>query len=199
MSKDCCQRFFFRWWPGICLFLFLFAGPVLGAETAAESAGGWRVTYDEIMKWVNFVIFVGVLVKFGRAPLVNFLKDKRKEVADEIRRAETRKTEAEEAVTAAMQQLEASGHHLEEVKARIIKEGERRKDRIIARARAESQTLMKASRSRIRGHIASAREQLRNEMIDAAFDIAHKRLPEKVTDQDNAHLANEFFEQAFSD
>ena len=68
------RRFLFRWLPFILLSLHLLAIPAF----AAGETGGWRSTYDEIMRWLNFGIFVLVIVKFARIPLANFLKGRKR-------------------------------------------------------------------------------------------------------------------------
>ncbi len=164
--------------------------------SAAETGAGWRSTYDEIMRWVNFAIFAFVVVKFSRKPLVEFLKGRKKEMADEIEQVEKKKNEAQKAVDDINQQLQQSTNRLEEIKNRILKRGERRKDEIIEEAKAESELLLKASKVKIKAQIANAKYQLRSEMIDQAIDLALKRLPKEITPADDSLLVKTFLEKA---
>ncbi|RTZ96402.1 MAG: ATP synthase F0 subunit B [Deltaproteobacteria bacterium] len=191
MKNNRYRWIFFVWLPGILLGLLLLAGPAL----AGDEPAGWRSAYDEVMLWVNFAIFVLVIVKFGRAPIASFLKGQKEAVADEISQIEAQKQQAEDAVQEVRLQLQASSDRLEKIKARIVSQGEKRKAVIIARAHAESETLLNSSKTRIDGHIAGAREQLRIEMIDAAIGMALKRLPGEMTDQDNANIVDEYLTQ----
>ncbi len=195
MRNNFYRQVFFRWLPGVFLCLHGLILPAFGADGTAE-AGGWRSTYDEVMLWINFGIFVLVIVKFGRAPLLAFLKGKKEEVADEINQVEVKKQQAEDAVQEVKQQLTASSDRLEEIKARIVRQGEKRKARIIARAHAESETMLNSTRTKIEGHIASARERLRVETIDAAISVALKRLPDEITDQDDTLIVDNYLKQA---
>lgn len=178
--------------PCILMATSLMTGPVF----AAEEGVGWRSTYDEIMRWVNFAIFVFVIVKFSRKPLVDFLNGRKEEVADEIEQVEKKKDEAQKAVDEINQQLQHSTNRLEEIKARIIKRGEQRKEEIIAEAKSESELMLSASKAKIKGQIANAQNHLRSEMIDQAIDLALKRLPAEITPADDARLVNDFLEQA---
>jgi len=182
------RRFFFRWLPFIIFSLPLLISPAF----AAGEAGGWRSMYDEIMRWLNFGIFVLVIVKFARVPLVDFLKGRKEDVADEIKQVETQKQRAEEDVQGIVQQFEESRRHLEKIKTRILNQGERRKEQIIADARSESEMMLNASKINIKGQIANARDRLRFEIIDEAIDMALKKLPDEITDQDNAKIVNEY-------
>jgi len=195
MKNDHYRRFFFRWLPFIIFSLPLLISPAF----AAGEAGGWRSIYDEIMRWLNFSIFVLVIIKFARVPLVDFLKGRKEEVADEIKQVETQKQRAEEDVQGIVQQFEESSRHLEKIKTRILNQGERRKQQIITDARSESEMMLNASKINIKGQIANARDRLRFEIIDEAIDMALKRLPNEITDQDNAKIVNDYFQQAMPD
>ncbi len=151
------------------------------------------------MRWLNFSIFVLVIVKFARTPLVDFLKGRKEEVADEIKQVETQKKRAEGDVQGIVQQFEESSRHLEKIKTRILNQGERRKEQIIADARSESEMMLNASKVNIKGQIANARDRLRFEIIDEAIDMALKKLPDEITDQDNAKIVNEYLQHAMAD
>ena len=195
MKNDHYRRFFFHWLPFIIFSLPLLISPAF----AADEAGGWRSIYDEIMRWLNFSIFVLVIVKFARTPLVDFLKGRKEEVADEIKQVETQKKRAEGDVQGIVQQFEESSRHLEKIKTRILNQGERRKEQIIADARSESEMMLNASKVNIKGQIANARDRLRFEIIDEAIDMALKKLPDEITDQDNAKIVNEYLQHAMAD
>ncbi len=195
MKNDHYRHFFFRWLPFIIFSLPLLISPAF----AAGEGGGWRSTYDEIMRWLNFGIFVLVIVKFARAPLVDFLKGRKEEVADEIKQVENQKQQAEEDVQGIVQKFEESRRHLEKIKTRILNQGEQRKEQIIADARSESEMMLNASKINIKGQIANARDRLRFEIIDEAIDMALKKLPDEITDQDNAKIVNEYLQHAMAD
>ena len=195
MKNDHYRRFLFRWLPFIIFSLPLLVSPAF----AAGEAAGWRSTYDEIMRWLNFSIFVLVIVKFARVPLVDFLKGRKEEVADEIKQVETQKQRTEEDVQGIVQQFEESSRRLEEIKERILSQGEQRKQQIIDNARSESEMMLNASKVNIKGQIANARDRLRFEIIDEAIDMALKRIPDEITDRDNAKIVSEYLQQAMAD
>jgi F-type H+-transporting ATPase subunit b len=162
----------------------------------ASEPGGWRPTYDTIMKWVNFFILVGIIVKYSRKPLAGFLTGKREEIRREIDTLEQKKEEISAAVEAANTALSNSTGRLEELKQRIIEQGQQQKLRIIADAQQESQHIMAGAESKIQGAILQARNKVRMEMIDRATDIALERLPAEVTEHDNQKLMEQFLSSA---
>ncbi|MDZ7580520.1 MAG: ATP synthase F0 subunit B [Deltaproteobacteria bacterium] len=173
------------------LFFLIGAVEVL----AAEGGGGWRPTYDLIMKWVNFGILAFIFFKFARQPLKNFLSDKSNEVSLQIEKLEGEKDRLSQRVREAETELEENVVRLEELKERIVQMGERRKLEIIEAARQESRMLIESAKHRMEGRIISARNALRTEMVDAAAEKALEKLPGLVTADDNQRLLEQFIAQ----
>lgn len=174
--------------------LFLSAGAV--EVLAADGGGGWRPTYDIIMKWVNFGILVLIFFKFARRPLKNFLSDKKNEISLQIKKLEDEKDRLHQRVREAETELEKNVVRLEELKERIVQMGERRKVEIIEDARQESRMLLESAKQKIEGRIIRARNRLRAEMIDAAAEVALEKLPGLVTEDDNQKLMEQFMARA---
>ncbi|MGB7920976.1 MAG: ATP synthase F0 subunit B [Desulfobacterales bacterium] len=163
---------------------------------AAEGGGGWRPTYDIIMKWVNFGILVWIFFKFARRPLMNFLSAKKNEISLQIKRLEEEKDRLRQRVREAETELEENVRRLEELKERIVQTGERRKIEIIEDARQESRMLLESAKQKIEGRIIRARNRLKAEMIDAAAEMALEKLPGLVTEDDNRILLEQFMARA---
>ena len=109
------------------LCCFIMAGTLsihfLGFDAlAAEGSGGWRPIYDEVLLWLNFGILVFVFIKYGRAPLMNFLRGRKEKIAREIERIEEKKKQAAE--RAALEQKA-----LEERKAKILAQKKKEEER----------------------------------------------------------------------
>jgi len=163
---------------------------------AAETTGNWRSTFDLVMRWVNFVIIVFVLVKFGRKPVKDFLSNRRAEIGQQIEKYEQQKEAAEEKIEEANRLLKNSIDRFEKIKKRIIEDGENKKQKIIEDARQESMILLNSTRQRIDNQIAEARNLIRSELIESAIALAEKRLPEEITAADERKLIDHFMESA---
>ena len=61
---------------------------------AAEEAGNWRTWYDLALRYINFGILVFVFIKYGKTPLINFLKGEKDKVVREIEKIEEKKKAA---------------------------------------------------------------------------------------------------------
>lgn len=180
---------------GAACFLMLAAGIAL----AEESGGGWRATYDLAMRWVNFVILAAVIVKFMGRPLKDFLKGKQDEIAIEINRLEKEKQRLQDRVEETRKELLETSMRFEELKARVIRQGEKTKQQIIDDAQLETRLLMESARRMIDNRLNQARLDLRGEIIDLAFSRALKHLPAEMTDEDNHQLVQQFIAGAFPD
>jgi F-type H+-transporting ATPase subunit b len=169
------------------LLLLVGAAVTAGAEPlwAAEASGGWRATYDLVMRWVNFAILIGVIVYFGRRPVANLLAAQVERHASRIRLLEDQRAEALERLQEVQQIEGQSATRMEILQERIIALGEQQREELIADARRQGEMLIAGAHRRIATALRDARTQLRGEMVDHAVARALEKLPEKVTAGDN--------------
>ena len=167
-----------------------------GVAVAGESGSSWRPTYDLIMRYLNFGILAFLIFKFAREPLKLFLLGKKEEIASEINTAEKALEEATAHQQEIVQQVAARKEKFEDMRARIIRQGENEKRKIIENARSESQIMLESAKDKIKGRIRQAQYKLRGEMVDNAISMAMKRLPEQITPADNQKLLDQYIEVA---
>ncbi len=163
------------------------------AESMFDNMGRWydflkanmtRPMWDTFMRWVNFIILTGLIIKYAKTPVVNFLKEKKAETALSIQSLEGKKHEAEAKIEESRRQLAASQEKLALIKARILSEGERRKEQIISQAHQESQRMLEGAKLKIDSQIREAYKAVRVELIDMAVENAVTKLPHAITDKD---------------
>ncbi|MGD2186563.1 MAG: ATP synthase F0 subunit B [Desulfobacterales bacterium] len=161
---------------------------------AAESAKNWRSIFDLVMRWLNFVIIAFFLIKFGRKPIKEFLSNRREEIAHQIKKFEQQKQAAEEKIEETTKMMEDSLARFEKIKKRIVEDGEKKKQQIIAAAQQESRILLEGTQQKIENQIVEARNLIRSELVDAAIELAEKRLPVEITSVDEQKLIDHFME-----
>ena len=161
---------------------------------AAEASDDWRPLFDLIMRWLNFAIIAFVLIKFGRKPIRDFLANRREEIDYQIKKYEQQKETAAEKVQEATKILNESTDRFEQIKERIIKDGERKKQQIIEKAQGESRMLLEGAQRKIQNQIVEARNSIRSEMIDSAIALAEKRLPDEITAADEQKLIEHYMD-----
>lgn len=182
--------------PAACLAAC--AAPLLGAGSvwAAEGEPGWRSAWDLAMMWINFAILAFFIVKYLRAPLMNFLRDEGRKTAEAIREAEERKQRMDRQMLETRSALESSRERLAAVKVRVVTEGERRRQELIESARRESQLMLERARQGAEHQLAEAHERLRAELIDGAIAAALERLPGLIQAEDQEKLIERFIREA---
>ncbi len=159
---------------------------------AADNPDDWRPLFDLIMRWLNFAIIAVVLFKFARKPIKDFLANRREEIDYQIKKYEQQKEAAAEKVQEATNILNESTDRFEQIKERIIKDGERKKQQIIEKAQEESRMLLEGAQRKIRNQIVEARTLIRSELIDSAIALAEKRLPDEITSADEQKLIEHY-------
>ena len=121
-------------------------GILLLTTSAAAAEPGWRPIWDKVMLWINFFIFVFLAVKFGKKPLMNFLQGQKDEVADQIHRLQKQKNALEAQIKKTHAMIEDSNVRFEQIKSRIIEDGERSRQKIIEDAKAQSKNIIEVDK-----------------------------------------------------
>jgi F-type H+-transporting ATPase subunit b len=159
---------------------------------AAEKASTWRPTYDLIFRWINFGIIVFLVVKYGKTPIMNFLRGQKEKLAQEIKRLEDKKQGISANIEETLKTIDESEVRFAELKERIVRQGEKKKEVIIQTAQNQSKTMLEDAKRRIDAHFIQAKNKFRAEMIDRAIDLAMERLTKEITTEDNEKLTIEY-------
>ncbi len=155
-----------------------------------------RATWDLVMRWVNFLILVAVIVKYARTPLIAFLKGKRAETAHMIEEIEGKKRLAEEKIKERQIELQASKDRLKLIQDRIISEGQRQKEKMIAAAQQESRMMLETAHTKISGQIRDAHQTIRSELIELATEKAMEKMPQMLTKEDHDQMIRLWMDQS---
>jgi F-type H+-transporting ATPase subunit b len=167
-------------------------GILLLSTTAAAADPGWRPIYDKVMLWINFFIFVFLAVKFGKKPLLHFLQGQKDEVADQINRLQKQKNALEAQINKAHTMIEDSSVRFEQIKSRIMEDGERSKQKIIEDAKAQGKNMIEVEKLKATTQISQAKDHFMAEMVDEASALAQKKLPSEINDSDHNNLLDLF-------
>jgi F-type H+-transporting ATPase subunit b len=161
---------------------------------AAEKSSSWRPMYDLILRWINFGIIVFVIVKYGKTPIMNFLRGEKDKLAQEINRLENEKKEATAKIKEALKSIDDSEVRFADLKNRIIQQGEKKKTEIIESAQNQSKMMLEDAKRRIGTHFLQAKNELREELLDRAMDMAMEQLPGEITHEDNDKFTRLFLD-----
>lgn len=159
---------------------------------AAAADPSWRPTYDIAMRWLNFIILVAVIVKYAREPIKEFLKLKKDDVVSTIDELEHEKSKVLEEIKAANQQALENQARLEELRARLIAQGENRKQELIDQANQQSVIMLEETRRKLEHAVDQAKAKLKLELLDLAMEQALQQLPSLITESDNQRLLDDY-------
>ena len=179
-------------WISLCAMVCLLipGTDLLAAE--AEEAGGWRETYDLVLRWVNFIILASLIVKFARTPLKDFVKGQREKIAADIRKKEKDKNTATAEVEEIKTALNEGEARFKDLKDRIVEQGRKRKEQIVKEAKEQSRQMLVETQKRVENQILEAKKRLKAELVDVAVERALQRLPKEITSEDNQKFLNRF-------
>jgi F-type H+-transporting ATPase subunit b len=82
----------------------------------------------------------------------------------------------------------------EEMKDRLIAQGEQRKQQIVDQARQQGTIMIDETRKKMENRILQAKDKLKMELADMAFDQALQQLPRIINDNDNQHLLDVYMQ-----
>ncbi len=183
MVRICCLSA-----AGVVLLIHLTAA----SGWAAESTPDWRKTYDTIMMWVNFAILAFVLVKYGKTPLVNFLRGQSAQVSRDIKALEAEKERVTSRIDKTFKELDQSDAHFQSIQDRIVREGEKKKEELIQEAREQSRIIIEMAKQKVENRILEAKNAFRRQLVDLAAEKALERLPKEITGEDDERMIQQY-------
>jgi F-type H+-transporting ATPase subunit b len=144
------------------------------------------------MMWINFAILAAVLIKYAKNPIKGFFRDQKQNIAGTIRDIEAQKEANVAQIQQAQQLVQESSARFEEIRGKIIAEGERKKQAIIESAQRESKLMIEHVNFWIERQLLHAKQRLRSELIDETIEQALQRLPQALTPEDSQNFINRY-------
>jgi F-type H+-transporting ATPase subunit b len=141
---------------------------------------------------LNFSLLVFLLVKFGRAPIRDFLGGRRREMERAINEAAEAKAKAEAKLKEYTDRLSQLDSEMAKLRADLVAAGEDDKKRIVADAEETARRMKIETDALIDQHAKALSAQVRRELVDGAIATAERLLREKITAADQQQLADEF-------
>jgi F-type H+-transporting ATPase subunit b len=123
---------------------------------------------------------------------MNFLRGQKEKLAREIKRLEDKKQGITADIEETLKTIDESEVRFAEIKERIVRQGEKKKEDILQTAQNQSKMMLEDAKRRIDTHFIQAKNKFRAEMIDKAIDLAMERFPKEITAEDNEKLTVEY-------
>lgn len=144
---------------------------------------------------IGFVIFYIVMKKFAWGPIIGLLDERAKKIQDGFAEIKQIKADTEESG----RQYEERLKNIEaEARLKIqeaVAEGQRVATEITDKARSEANAIVESSRKKMDLELATARKELRDEVIRLTFAATERIIGEKLTEDKDRQLVGAFISE----
>lgn len=141
---------------------------------------------------VAFLIMLWVLKKYGWKPLLDTLDERRNKIASEFDEIAKKKEEAEQLndkYSEKLRNIEAEARHkIQEA----VQHGQKIAKEMQEEVQAQAKEVMLKARLEIQDEIGRAKKQLKNDLVNTSVSIAEKILKEKLDEDHQKKLIDEF-------
>jgi len=186
------------WLPLLCAAAVLLvpAGLLASGGAAGEPHINWWGfdAHAPAVGWliVDFLIFLGILVYFGRKPMAEFLAGRSLRVRNAIDEATRAKEEAEARAAELEQRLKDLDGEIKGLREDILKSGERERAQLKEDGARTAERMVRDTEMQINSELSRARESLKAEAVALAMELTEKKLRETLTASDYKALNQQF-------
>jgi len=141
---------------------------------AADGAGpDWGRLGSAI---VNFAIYLAILVKFGRGPVLAFFAGRRSGLLARVEAAAKTRADAEAALGALKTKVDGLEGERKALLAASRELAERERERVVATAESQAEKMVRDAKLQAEAQAAAAADEFRMELVDRAMKLAQARL-----------------------
>ena len=167
----------------------LVSAPALAAEGGEHHGPSWTMLGFQIL---NTAILAGVLVRFARRPIREFLSQRRRSIARGIEDAESAQRAARGELDALRARLARADAEAAELERGAVEQAEVERERSLARAQAAAERIREESRGVAEQEVERARQALREEAAQLAVAVAAELVRQNLRSDDDERLVREY-------
>jgi F-type H+-transporting ATPase subunit b len=147
---------------------------------------------------VVFLVLVTLLAKFAWKPLLEALEARQNAIRQSLDEAQQAKQELERLNVESGRIIQQARVEAEAIIAGSRSDGDRLREELRAKARAEADHIVKNAERQIQLETGRALEQIRREAVDLSVMIASKIIQRNLSKEDNERLIDEALKQVTS-
>ena len=159
---------------------------------AVDELSSGRRLWDNILLFVNFGILVFLFLKYGRKPLMDYLRGVGKDVESGLNKVETRLSHATSLRDAELDKLEGIQAHLDKIREDILELGRHEKEKHIEEGKIAAENMIQHAKNYAHNKIQEAKKVVADEMIDRAFSTVERVLVREFSPKDDENTVNQF-------
>jgi len=175
----------------------ILAGVAAASEAAHGGHGGISPEKLQDLLWrsVNFVVFAAILIKLVAKPAKNFFAKRSQDVATTLEDLEAKQAAAANAVKAAEARLAEVAKEREAIIQQYMADGEREKAKILDKANLLAERIKEMAVMTIEQETKKAAQNLKEEIVGLATQMATDMIKEKATYADQQGLVEEYLKK----
>ena len=175
----------------VALAVVLLAAPAWAAEELPE----WRKIWDVVWRVLNFLILAGLIVKYGRQPMKDFLAGQRDTLAEEIKEMEEAKAEAEADLKDIEDRIAGLADELGKFEESVASQAAKVREEIMATAEFEANAILERTKRQSEMALEQARKDMASELVELAGMDAVELVQAAINSEDLSRLVDEFNSQ----
>lgn len=177
------------------IFLVILGCPLVlltDASAAAEAASAGRKIWDNVMLFVNFFILLAIFLKFGRKPLMDYLRSVGAKIESDVNNLNGQLDDVKTTAQSEQDKIKSVDKYIKEIRESILEIGKKEKEKIITDGKFLAEKMVKDAHAYSEYRVAQAKRELTDEMVDKAIGLAGEKLKENISADDNENLINQF-------
>ncbi|MFW6007346.1 MAG: F0F1 ATP synthase subunit B [Halanaerobiales bacterium] len=144
---------------------------------------------------VNFLVLMGVLIKFLYKPVMEILDERENAIESEFKQAEDEKKKAEELKKEYEQKLSEARNKAQDIIDSAEKRGKKKARDMVKEAEKESEIIKQNKMKEVERAKKEAVDQLKNEVADISIMAASKIIEENLNKEKHEKLIKQYIEQ----
>ncbi len=161
-----------------------------GEGSGASGSKGWVAT--DTYRVMNFVVLAVGLIILLRKPLSKALKSRITGIQDQLSELEEKKKKAESELAQYNEKLSHLDKEAEKIVTEYVKQGNEAKIKILKEAESAARKLEEQAKKNIEHEFKLAKEKLQSEIFEKALAKAEDLLRDKITNDDQDRLVEEY-------
>lgn len=146
-------------------------------------------------KFINLVIFVGIIVYFVRVPFKTFVFERHKSMKDELEKTQAQLAEAQKKFQEFSARLQAMDSEIAQLVQQSRQDAEASKVRILTEAKKMSDSIVVDAKKASEGMLTEFKDQIRSEFANQVLVRAETLLRGKLTGDDRLRIVKDFSKQ----
>jgi F-type H+-transporting ATPase subunit b len=148
-----------------------------------------------ILKFVNMVLFLGLLGWLLKGPISRFFASRRDAIRTRLADAESRRERADRMAEEIQGRLARVEAELDAIRSRADQEGERQHTQIVESSHREAEKILAAARGEIDQRVKQARREIRHFAAELATERASNLVESSISDADRRKVFDESVER----